>query len=234
MPGSPQRARQLTEPTVARLPIYQRIANELARRGREHVDSETIGRLAAVAPATVRRDLAALGSIGHRGFGYEVSVLASTIEQALGQDRVYDVIVVGLGNLGRALVNSENFLHLGARLVGLYDASDEVIGTEIAGLVVRDIAEEIPPATIAVLCVPAAAAQQAADRLIDSDIHAILNFAPQVISVPLGTAVRYVDVSIELQILAYQLTNGTGPLGGGLLHTLGISRPLSQPRGKTA
>ena len=190
------------------------------------MDSETIGRLAAVAPATVRRDLASLGSIGHRGFGYEVAVLAETISEALGQDRVYDVIVVGLGNLGRALVNSENFLHVGARLVGLYDASPDVIGTEIRGLVVRDINDEIAPATIAVLCVPALAAQDVADRVIDSDIHAILNFAPQVLSVPIGTAVRYVDFSIELQILAYHLTNGTGPLGGGVIHTLGISRPV--------
>ena len=78
---------------------------------------------------------------------------------------------------------------------------------------------------MAVLCVPPDVAQEAADRLVEHDIHAILNFAPQVLSVPIGTAVRYVDFSIELQILAYHLTNGTGPLGGGLLHSLGITPP---------
>jgi redox-sensing transcriptional repressor len=92
-------------------------------------------------------------------------------------------------------------------------------------MVVRDFDEELAPATLAVICVPADAAQDVADRVVDNDVHAILNFAPQVLSVPIGTAVRYVDVSIELQILAYQLTNGTGPLGGGLIHALGISRP---------
>jgi redox-sensing transcriptional repressor len=231
MPGSSQRPRQLTEPTIARLPIYQRIVNELARRGREQIDSPTLGRLAGVAPATVRRDLSALGPLGTRGSGYATEVLAARIEEALGQDRQYDLIVVGLGNLGRALVNSENFLIAGARLVGLYDSSPEVIGTEIRGLTVGDIDGPLEPASLAVLCVPASAAQAAADRLIESDIHAILNFAQQVISVPIGTAVRYVDVSIELQILAYHLTNGTGPLGGGLIHTLGISRPMRAASG---
>jgi len=81
-----------------------------------------------------------------------------------------------------------------------------------------------------VLCVPAEHAQSAADRLVEQKIHAILNFAPQVVNVPIGTAVRYVDFSIELQILAYHLTNGTGPLGGGVLHSLGISRPVAAPR----
>jgi redox-sensing transcriptional repressor len=79
---------------------------------------------------------------------------------------------------------------------------------------------------VGVICVPASAAQDVADRLVAADIHGLLNFAPQVISTPLGTAVHYVDFSIELQILMYHLNNGTGPLGGGLLHSLGIASPL--------
>ena len=78
-------------------------------------------------------------------------------------------------------------------------------------------------ATVGVICVPAEAAQDVADRLVEADIHALLNFAPQVVNVPLGTAVHYVDFSIELQILMYHLNNGTGPLGGGVLHSLGIA-----------
>jgi len=220
------RAKQLPEPTVARLPIYQRIVNEVIRRGIARIDSPTLGRLAGVAPATVRRDLSYLGPLGTRGAGYEVDVLARQIDEVLGHDLDYDVIVIGIGNLGRALVNSANFLIAGARLRGLYDVSESIIGTTVAGLTVQNFAGELAPATIAVLCVPASAAQEAADRLVDHHVHAILNFAPQVLSVPIGTAVRYVDVSIELQILAYHLTNGTGPLGGGLIHTLGISRPV--------
>jgi redox-sensing transcriptional repressor len=226
MAPAPRRDRRLTEPTVARLPIYQRIARELARRDRTTVDSETLGRLAAVAPATVRRDLSGLGPLGTRGAGYEIDLLVARIEEALGQDRAYDVVVVGVGNLGHALVNSRNFLIHGAQLTGLYDANPELVGEVVHDLVIEDISLGVRHADIAVLCVPPEAAQAATDAVVTADIHAILNFAPQVVSVPIGTAVRYVDVSIELQILAYHLTNGTGPLGGGLIHTLGISRPV--------
>ena len=225
-----QRSRQLPEPTVARLPIYQRIAREWIRRGNERIDSPTLGRLAGVAAATVRRDLSGLGPLGTRGAGYDTVVLDRTIENVLGQNIRYDVIVVGLGNLGRALVNSTNFLISGATLVGLYDVNPDVIGTVVNDCEVESFHGEIAPATLAVLCVPAQHAQSAADRLVEQKIHAILNFAPQVVTVPVGTAVRYVDFSIELQILAYHLTNGTGPLGGGVLHSLGISPPVAAPR----
>ena len=219
------RSKKLSEPTIARLPVYQRIGESFARRGLSRIDSEQIGQLAGVTATTVRRDLAGLGSFGTRGAGYDVSVLNERIGEALGHDRSYDVVVVGLGNLGRALVNSSNFLIRGARLVALYDTDPSVIGAEIAGHLVRNVDDNIVPATVGVICVPAAAAQFVANRLVEADVHAILNFSPQVVTVPIGTAVHYVDFSIELQILMYHLNNGTGPLGGGVLHSLGIASP---------
>lgn len=219
------RARKLSEPTIARLPVYQRIAESWALGGLTRIDSQQIGELAGVTATTVRRDLAGLGSFGTRGAGYEVTVLKERIAEALGHDREYDVVVIGIGNLGRALVNSSNFLIRGARLSALYDADPNVVGTSIAGHVVRSIDERIVPATVGVICVPPEAAQEAANRLVETGIHALLNFAPQVLMVPIGTAVHYVDFSIELQILMYHLNNGTGPLGGGLLHSLGIATP---------
>ena len=173
----------------------------------------------------MRRDLAGLGTLGTRGAGYDVGVLNDRIGEALGHDRKYDVIVVGLGNLGRALVNSTNFLIRGAQLVALYDVDPGVVGTEIAGHVVRPWSDPIVPATVGVICVPPEAAQEVADKLVKAKVRGLLNFAPQVITTPLGTAVHYVDFSIELQILMYHLNNGTGPLGGGLLHSLGILTP---------
>src|SRR5487761_1961953 len=217
------RTRRLSEPTISRLPVYQRIAEGWQRRGLNRIDSQQIGELAGVTATTVRRDLAGLGSIGTRGPGYDVKVLNDRIAEALGHDREYDVVVVGLGNLGRALVNSSNFLIRGARLAALYDLDPAVVGTRVAGHVVRSMSEVMVPATVGVICVPPTAAQAVADRLVEADIHALLNFAPQVLNVPLGTAVHYVDFSIELQILMYHLNNGTGPLGGGLLHSLGIA-----------
>lgn len=215
----------LSEPTIARLPIYQRIAENWRSRGNTSIDSQRLGDLAGVTATTVRRDLAGLGSLGVRGAGYDIDRLLAHIGEALGHDRTYGVVVVGLGNLGRALVNSNSFLIRGANLVGLYDADPSVVGTTIAGLEVRDLSGEITHADVAVLCVPPEAAQVVADRLVASGIRALLNFAPQVLTMPLGVAVHYVDFSIELQILMYHLVNGTGPLGGGLLHSLGITAP---------
>ena len=104
------RARKLSEPTIARLPVYQRIAEGWLARGQNRIDSRQIAELAGVTATTVRRDLTGLGTLGTRGAGYDVGVLNDRIGEALGHDRKYDVIVVGLGNLGRALVNSTNFL----------------------------------------------------------------------------------------------------------------------------
>ena len=220
------RPRKLSEPTIARLPVYQRIAEGWLARGQNRIDSRQIAELAGVTATTVRRDLAGLGTLGTRGAGYDVGVLNDRIGEALGHDRKYDVIVVGLGNLGRALVNSTNFLIRGAQLAALYDVDPNVVGTEIAGHVVRPWTDPIVPATVGVICVPPAAAQEVADKLVKAKIRGLLNFAPQVITTPLGTAVHYVDFSIELQILMYHLNNGTGPLGGGLLHSLGLANPL--------
>ena len=177
------RSKKLSEPTIARLPVYQRIAEGLLRRGETKIDSKQIGELAGVTATTVRRDLAGLGSFGTRGAGYDTKVLIDRIAEALGHDRLYDVIVVGIGNLGRALVNSTNFLIRGARLVALYDTDPAVVGHEVAGLIVQPVTDPMPAATVGVICVPGEAAQDVTDRMVDAGIHAILNFAPQVVSV---------------------------------------------------
>ena len=126
------RSKKLSEPTIARLPVYQRIAESWAL-ARTKVDSQQIGELAGVTATTVRRDLAGLGSFGTRGAGYDVRSSIEHIAEALGHDRLYDVVVVGIGNFGRALVNSSNFLIRGAQLVALYDVDPNVVGHEIAG-----------------------------------------------------------------------------------------------------
>lgn len=225
------RSRKLSEPTISRLPVYQRIVEGWQRRGETSIDSRQMGELAGVTATTVRRDLAGLGSLGTRGSGYDVDVLVDRIGEALGHDRSYQVVVVGMGNLGRALVNSKSFLIRGADLTAIYDSDPHLVGTEIAGHVVHSLDDEMVSASVGVICVPPEAAQGVADRLVAANVHALLNFAPQVLTVPLGTAVHYVDFSIELQILMYHLNNGTGPLGGGVLHSLGIAatHPLRTP-----
>jgi redox-sensing transcriptional repressor len=125
------------------------------------------------------------------------------------------------------LVNSTSFLVHGARIAGIYDIDPEVIGTKVGDHEVQSVDGGLEQAAVGVICVPPEQAQGVAEKLVASKVSAILNFAPQVLTVPLGTVVRYVDFSIELQIVMYHLTNGTGPLGGGILHTLGITPPVA-------
>jgi len=202
--------------------VYQRIVESYLRRDIERIESSQIAELTGVTATTVRRDLAGLGQLGTRGSGYDVKVLNEKIGEALGHDRSYSVVVVGMGNLGHALVNSSNFLIRGATLAALYDADPAVIGTEVAGHVVRSITDPMIEATVGVICTPPAVAQAVADQLVASNVRAILNFAPAVINVPIGVAVHYVDFSIELQILVFHLLN-TVNFAGGVLHSLGIT-----------
>ncbi len=223
------RQRRLSAATVARLPLYQRVVADAALRGESVVDSTVLGTRAGVTPATVRRDLAGLGTLGTRGTGYEVDLLGQRLAEALGHDRRCDVVLVGLGHLGHALATSRTFLAPGARLSALYDVDPEVVGTTVGGLVVHDLADGVEAASVAVLAVPAGAAQDVAERCVRAGIRALLNFSPTVLRVPPGVAVQDVDLSTELQILLYHLHHGTGPLAGGLWRDLapGASDALS-------
>ncbi len=216
------RGRSLANPTIARLPIYQRVIEGYSRQGIATIDSSTIATLTGVTATTVRRDLAGMGQLGVRGSGYDVALLRTKIGEALGHDRNYSVVVVGMGNLGQALVNSSNFLIHGAQLTALYDASPSVIGKEIGGQIVRSIDEPILAASVGVITVPAAAAQEVADQLVAAGVKAILNFAPTVVNVPIGVVVHYVDFSIELQILVSHMLHSLN-FAGGVLQSLGIT-----------
>ncbi len=178
--------------------------------GRTRVDSVSLAERAGVTATTVRRDLAGLGTLGTRGSGYDVVPLREALAEALGQDRSCEVIVLGAGNLGRALVNSASFLPQGAVLLGIYDQDDAVVGTEVGSHRVTSVAGGIPHADVAVLCVPASAAQAVADECVEVGIRALLNFAPRVLTVPPGTVVHDVDLSIALQVLLYRLHHGGG------------------------
>lgn len=228
MPGANRRGKLLPEPTVARLPIYQRIAEELERRGAETISSEDLGRLAGISAATVRRDLSSIGPFGTRGSGYHTSDLARRTTELLGGLTTHPTVVAGIGNLARALINSPLFVERSAAIVALYDVDPAIVGTTVSGLEVRRLVDEdvtrfVEPPAIGIITCPASAAQDVADGFIDLGIRAIMTFSPRVLDVPPEVTVRYVDVSIELQILAYHLEHGRGPLGGGLLHNLGRS-----------
>jgi redox-sensing transcriptional repressor len=205
--GSGSRERRIPEATVARLPLYQRILSEMLHAGTTTVSSEDLAARAGITAAKVRRDLSLFGSFGTRGTGYDTAFLASQLDRALGADRDWPIVIVGIGNLGRALANSDGFSSHGFRVAGLYDVDPAVVGARVAGLVVRHLDELVdgPRAAIGVIATPAAAAQAVADVLVAGGAASVLNFAPRVLSVPAQVMVRYVDLSIELQVMSFFL-----------------------------
>jgi redox-sensing transcriptional repressor len=200
--------RRIPEATVARLPLYYRALLETAEREVTTISSERLAELAGVNAAKVRKDLSYLGSYGTRGVGYDVEYLLHEISRELGLTRDWPVVIVGIGNLGRALANYRGFGARGFRVVALVDSNAELIGKEVADLLIEDIDEldrivaerEI---AIGILATPAAVAQEVADRLVTAGVTSILNFAPAVITVPDGVSLRKVDLAIELQILSF-------------------------------
>jgi len=199
---------------VVRLPVYQRILDELVRNGVTTVSSEQLASLTRLNAAKVRKDLSFLGSLGTRGSGYETAYLVAQIEQALGVDQNWTVALVGIGNLGRALSRSRGFASRGFQVKALFDVDPEVVGEEVAGIRVRHMDEiaTLRPAEcpdIGVITTPGWAAQQVADLLVQAGVTSLLNFAPRVLTVPAEVHVRYVDLSIELQVLGfYRARNG--------------------------
>jgi redox-sensing transcriptional repressor len=198
----------IPEATVNRLPVYLRALYALADRGIATVSSEELAAAAGVNSAKLRKDLSHLGSYGTRGVGYDVEYLVYQVSRELGLTQDWPVIIVGAGNLGHALANYGGFASRGFRVAAIFDADPLVVGTEIAGQVVRH-ADEIESViarhgvSIGVIATPAAAAQGVCERLVAAGITSILNFAPTVLNVPSGVDVRKVDLSIELQILAF-------------------------------
>jgi redox-sensing transcriptional repressor len=201
-------ARRIPEATVLRLPVYQRILAEYLRSEQTTVSSEQLANLARVGAAKVRKDLSLLGSFGTRGTGYDTAFLMAQIDHALGVDRDWPVAIVGIGNLGRALVNSEGFSSRGFRVAWCFDVRKDVVGTRVGGVTVHHVetlgrlTPDDRPA-IGVVATPAAAAQEVADALVGIGVRSILNFAPRVLHVPGDVHLRYVDLSIELQVLSF-------------------------------
>ncbi len=216
---------RLPEATVSRLPVYLRVLAGMADRGVVTVSSDQLAAGAGVNSAKLRKDLSHLGSYGIRGVGYDVDYLIYQVSRALGLTQDWPVVIVGAGNLGRALSNYGGFVTRGFRIAALLDSDPGIVGSGIGRLVVRhsDDLEDVVvrhKVAIGVIATPAGAAQAVCDRLVAAGVTSILNFAPVVLDVAEGVDVRKVDLSIELQILAFHAQrrsaerNGHDPDGG--------------------
>jgi redox-sensing transcriptional repressor len=198
----------LSRPSVGRLSLYLRRLEELLREGTMRVSSSVLGESLGLRDAQVRKDLASLGSLGQPGIGYAAPELIAAIRRALGIDRQWTVALVGVGNLARALLGYQGFLERGFRVVALFDADPDKVGVQVGGLKIHppQAMPEVVAATgaeLGILTVPSPAAQAVADALIAAGIRGLLNFTPQVLRLPANVRVVSVDLTVQLEQLAF-------------------------------
>jgi redox-sensing transcriptional repressor len=200
--------------TVGRLSLYLRRLEGLLNQGITKVSSSQLGQAISVTDVQVRKDLTYLGNLGQPGIGYPTQELIAAIRRVLGIDREWAVALVGVGNLARALLRYKGFGQRGFRVVALFDTDPAKIGLQVEGL------EVYPPekmqaviaatkAELGLLAVPSDAAQAVADRLVDAGIRGLLNFAPTVLLLPPHVSLVAVDLTVQLEQLAFQV-QGSG------------------------
>lgn len=197
--------------TIQRLAVYVQVLETLVQEGELVISSDGLARACGVNPSQIRKDLAYFGEFGVRGVGYYVQDLLTAIKQSLGIDRTWNVALVGVGNLGRALLRHGIFRRRGFILVGAFDCDPFKIGEEIAGLEVvcsRRLKEKVLELDIEIgmITTPADRAQRAANYLVEAGIRGIVNFAAARISVPENVFVEYVDFMHHIFSVAFNIS----------------------------
>jgi redox-sensing transcriptional repressor len=204
--------RKISNSTIHRLSIYYRALLGLERESYETISSKELARREKLTPAQVRKDLSFFGSFGTRGLGYPVKELKARIAEILGLNKLWNVAMVGVGNVGSALVSYKEFAKQGFIVKLLFDNDQRKIGSNHKGIIINDVAtikqllkeQEIQ---IVIVTVPAAAAQKVCDDVVEAGVKAILNFAPVSLKVPEDVVLLNENMSIELEHLSFSLTN---------------------------
>tara|TARA_Y100000766_G_scaffold273172_1_gene273793 strand:+ start:731 stop:1363 length:633 start_codon:yes stop_codon:yes gene_type:complete len=199
---------EIPRKAIYRLSVYSRCLHRLENNGIHTVSSEVLAKAAGVKSTQLRKDLTYFGQFGTRGLGYEVKQLIEMISELLGTKSLQPVVIVGIGNLGRALLSYRGFEREGFEVVGAFDvnpsqylSNDSPIDVQAMDILPKIINKHV--IKMAVLCVPPAAAQEVANQLIEYGVVAILNFAPIVLSVPDEITVNNVNLAMELENLSY-------------------------------
>lgn len=195
---------------IGRLPVYLRALQRMSEKGMKTTSSQELGEHVGISAAQIRKDISQFGEFGKQGTGYSIPFLMDKLREILKINRMWDVAIVGAGELGHALARYQGFANRGFRVVMVFDNDSSRVGEKIGGFRVEDtskMVERIRAAKIkmAMMTVPASAAQAVADKLVQAGVKAILNYAPASINVPDGVHVQYIDPATHLQRMTYYL-----------------------------
>ena len=201
---------KIPEATVSRLSVYSRYLTEVEKQEIASISSGEIAEGVGGTPAQVRKDLAYFGEFGTRGVGYNVKQLNQEIMNILGLTKRWNMILIGAGNLGSALSQYRGFRERGFQIMGVFDNDLNKVGLKLNGLPIYAVSQmaefiEKNDVAIGIIAVPAEYAQDIADILVETDIRGILNFAPVVLTIPEEVEIRNVDLTVNLEVLTYNI-----------------------------
>lgn len=205
---------KIPQATAKRLPLYYRFLQNLHASGKQRVSSAELSEAVKVDSATIRRDFSYFGALGKKGYGYNVNYLLSFFRKTLDQDEITKVALIGVGNLGTAFLNYNFLKNNNTKIEIAFDVDENKVGTKIGDVPIyhMDDLEKVLPEDeipVAILTVPASAAQAITDRLIKVNVKGILNFTPARLTVPPTIRVHHIDLAVELQALVYFLKHYT-------------------------
>jgi redox-sensing transcriptional repressor len=207
----PPRQEPVPNPAVRRLSLYLRQLESFKRKDRRTISSKQLGESLGLTDAQVRKDFAYFGQFGHPGIGYRVDDLIAEVKKILGTDKTWNVLLVGAGNLGRALLAYKGFDQKGFRLVAVFDADPSKVGKKQGSFTIQPLSEmastvQKQSIKLAMIAVPADSAQDVADQLVEAGVRGLLNFAPVSITVPQEVALNAVDLAVQLEQLSFQVS----------------------------
>jgi redox-sensing transcriptional repressor len=203
-------AEKIPDIIISRLPVYLRALQHMADNGLKTTSSQELGEHVGISAAQIRKDISQFGEFGKQGTGYSIEYLLDKLREILKVDRRWDVIIVGAGDIGHALARYQGFANRGFNVVMIFDKDKTKVGQKIGDFTIEDInnlVEKVKAADIkiAMLTLPAPAAQEVADKLVQAGVKAILNYAPINLNVPKNVKVQYIDPATHLQRMTYYL-----------------------------
>lgn len=203
-------AEKIPDIIIGRLPVYLRALQRLSDKGIYTTSSQELGSIVGISAAQIRKDISQFGEFGKQGTGYSIPFLIERLRDILKVDRVWDVVIVGMGDIGHALARYHGFANRGFHITMCFDNDPKKIGQKVGDFEILDLnvmAEKIKQnkIKIAMLTVPATVAQEVADQLVKAGVRAILNYAPLSLSVPAGVKVQHIDPAIHLQRMTYYI-----------------------------